>query len=546
MKKIKSFLIMAILLCIAWPAQAKIYTVVPGDTLGRIAKANGSSIFELARINGIKNVNIIMVDQKIEVPEKGTEKNDRRKVFAVGLGYAHVYRHEMGNPFAPRVNGVQKKLTAKEYARHMSNIMRHGVSQEGARSILAAKENNLCAGDIYLPDGTIVKSVSFRKNKVWTGGVLIEVKSGGIHAKLWRAWTGEIILDALNCGNYISPREVYVPKGNQTVEQQVEAQQEKSTPVIFPEMTEAETEKPPCSKCHDDLETDTGVYLSSGLGGGKGSIRGKGVFGEMIYWKNFAEDCSSEYYWGLGILGSLYEYNLSDLPSQGDGGRFAGQFGIKRVWADKETGLARQWIVKGRAGFERSHWENPDRDWHINQVGPVIGEYAEYRRELVYDTLWGFVTVESWLGLGNQSIGSSFSDTSPSSRTYTEALVGLDYKFARTWVLRGYAGLDYEGWDYWMPGVAGAEVRHELKNDWGTVALGVQAKIYSAINPVGLLCVKWEITKPIEKWYDNHRQNEVKLVGYGIGGNQFQKTTKQKTNQADHMKEVMNSISCKR
>ncbi|PKR79405.1 hypothetical protein CEY16_05375 [Halalkalibacillus sediminis] len=42
------------------------YTVQPGDTLSVIAKKVGSSVDELARINNIKNENVIQVGQKIK------------------------------------------------------------------------------------------------------------------------------------------------------------------------------------------------------------------------------------------------------------------------------------------------------------------------------------------------------------------------------------------------------------------------------------------------------------------------------------------------
>lgn len=44
-------------------AEATIYKVVKGDTLGRIAAAAGTTVQALAKINGIKNVNFIRVGQ---------------------------------------------------------------------------------------------------------------------------------------------------------------------------------------------------------------------------------------------------------------------------------------------------------------------------------------------------------------------------------------------------------------------------------------------------------------------------------------------------
>lgn len=54
------------------------YTVVAGDTLGKIAKENGTTVEYLAKVNEIKNVDLIEVDQVILVPEK--------KVFKAAVG----------------------------------------------------------------------------------------------------------------------------------------------------------------------------------------------------------------------------------------------------------------------------------------------------------------------------------------------------------------------------------------------------------------------------------------------------------------------------
>ena len=40
-----------------------------GDTLGKIAAANGTSVAVIVSKNGIKNANVIMVGQKLCVPK---------------------------------------------------------------------------------------------------------------------------------------------------------------------------------------------------------------------------------------------------------------------------------------------------------------------------------------------------------------------------------------------------------------------------------------------------------------------------------------------
>lgn len=49
----------------------KNYTIIPGDTLSGIAKAYGTTVAELKKINGIKNVNLIYAGNVIKIPLKG-------------------------------------------------------------------------------------------------------------------------------------------------------------------------------------------------------------------------------------------------------------------------------------------------------------------------------------------------------------------------------------------------------------------------------------------------------------------------------------------
>ena len=46
----------------------KIYKVVSGDNLTKIAKANNTTVNELVQLNGIKNPNLIYVGQEIKIP----------------------------------------------------------------------------------------------------------------------------------------------------------------------------------------------------------------------------------------------------------------------------------------------------------------------------------------------------------------------------------------------------------------------------------------------------------------------------------------------
>ncbi|MBO4358369.1 MAG: LysM peptidoglycan-binding domain-containing protein [Erysipelotrichaceae bacterium] len=59
------------------------YIVVKGDTLGRIARDNDTTVEFLAKVNDIENVNLIEIDQELLIPEKEEpveeEKEEEKK-----------------------------------------------------------------------------------------------------------------------------------------------------------------------------------------------------------------------------------------------------------------------------------------------------------------------------------------------------------------------------------------------------------------------------------------------------------------------------------
>ena len=52
------------------------YTVVKGDTLGKIAKEFDTTVEFLAKVNDIENVNLIEIDQLLYIPAKEEEKKE--------------------------------------------------------------------------------------------------------------------------------------------------------------------------------------------------------------------------------------------------------------------------------------------------------------------------------------------------------------------------------------------------------------------------------------------------------------------------------------
>ena len=62
----------------------KKYTVVRGDTLGKIAAEYGTTVECLAKVNEIANVNLIEVDQELLVPAVVAEKTEEVKTYVAG------------------------------------------------------------------------------------------------------------------------------------------------------------------------------------------------------------------------------------------------------------------------------------------------------------------------------------------------------------------------------------------------------------------------------------------------------------------------------
>jgi hypothetical protein len=302
------------------------------------------------------------------------------------------------------------------------------------------------------------------------------------------------------------------------------------------------TTQTPCEDCDDEMETDLGVYGGIHAPGSKSQTLSIGSFGEFLYpWRNFEDDCSSEYGWAPGVYGSLYAYKASHSSSNGWGFRTTGDFGVRRNWlSDKE--LLRQWVFKFRPGIEYSHWGG-DGNNHINQIGPTLGLYGEYRHELIEGKLQAWASAEAWFGLGDQDVSSNFSGIQPSSRLFTNFSVGLDYQLAPRWVLRGYLGVDYEGWSGEIPFVPGIELRHELFDRKGTISVGAQLKIYTALNPTAIVYAKYENNTAVPRWYEGKRQSSVKLVGKGIGGNQYRENPVNITNSTETSAKKASSVT---
>lgn len=59
------------------------YSVVAGDTLGKIAAAHDTTVDFLAKVNDIENVNLIEVGQELLIPEKEEEVEEKKEAVTI-------------------------------------------------------------------------------------------------------------------------------------------------------------------------------------------------------------------------------------------------------------------------------------------------------------------------------------------------------------------------------------------------------------------------------------------------------------------------------
>lgn len=132
------------------------YTVQAGDTLTKIAKAHGTSVSELAKQNGIKDVNKIEIGQELSLgkttvsapkpqqeqtvgldtleTQSKKDSTDLVKTTALGFGAAYLGAHVYDDvkKYAPKVKAKTVKAYAhmKATAKHNANAVKNFVAQK--------------------------------------------------------------------------------------------------------------------------------------------------------------------------------------------------------------------------------------------------------------------------------------------------------------------------------------------------------------------------------------------------------------------------------
>lgn len=172
MKKILSLVVFAAMIFGATVCSAETYTVKNGDTLSGIAKAKGTSVSELVKINKIKNPNMIYVRQKLTIPEKEVVS---QKIVAKEEVKAEVIAKASTENFAPSQPAKPKREII------FSNGKKAEVAKI-AKEEKSDKKDNLSMLETY---GRAMFSVK-------RPGSHNEVKSGGLSGEVmyWKKKSG--------------------------------------------------------------------------------------------------------------------------------------------------------------------------------------------------------------------------------------------------------------------------------------------------------------------------------------------------------------------
>lgn len=354
-------------------------------------------------------------------------------------------------------------------------------------------------------------------------------------AKKYSVTVNGIIYDfrlVLFCGNWTRYPEIPVPPKAEIPPPEVKVEEvpppvpvpEEIPPVVeaLPLPVEGKYYEIPSQEC-DQLEAMGGVAIWVNNPGGDVRTHGKNIWAEVMYWDNLSQDCSSEYWYGFGAIGSLYDYKVSHFPSRGSGWRAAGEGGLKRSYTSgiDEKGLEydRSWQVKGRLGWEESEWKNSETNKEIDQRGPVWGLYGEYIRELIDPGKLSLVVqAELWLGFNQKVSGPAEWNLEPGSKTYASVFVGLDWKFARDLTLRIGPGFDYQDWDRQDVFAPQAQIIWDLPGENnGRLAFGLYGKFYHHLSPTFGLLGRYESGDLRRKVYSDYRVGQYRFIGKGIG-----------------------------
>ncbi len=545
MKKLLVLFAIAIALVFSGVASASehVYVVKKGDSLWKISKMFNADWKEIAKFNGIENPDMIYPGQEIFIngdnfveeenflvkkysgkrdpfqqlvypkPEKLIVKQSASKkaigiVFLNGIENPKIYTDsEIGDD--PWKGDVSDLLVALGYPKDKADDLERKVKIGNSDDF-----GHIRSGDAFW--------MGSGKNKVGYYTMSLKDKERLIATKIYTI-EGYSVAINLWCGNpVIKPK---LPEKEIPVQSAVEITAIPAVPTVPEAPKPTEIAPPsipleiPAPSCPGELEITSGGTYWWNDAGDHDETQGKNFFAEFMYWNNFSDACDSEYWWGLGALGSYYRYFNNSHTAKGDGWLAAGEVGIKRIH-ENDNGLLRMYQIKGRLGWEESDWENPKTKKDVHQEGPGYGIYTEYVHQLT--GRWSLIgQAEFWDGFNQNIDGPDEWNLHPESRFRAMSFLGAEYRINEKFSARAGTGPFYQGWDDETGLQSIAKLYYNLPRDYGRISLGPFHQWYGDVPATIGLTVLYETGNLMDNIYGDHRKSTGRQVGTGVGGNQL-------------------------
>lgn len=280
-------------------ANAEVYTVRAGDTLGKIAGKNWKAVCEM---NSLKNCNMIRVGQRLELGMASVHS-----VKTVTKSVSEFRWTRVGG--APLTNcGGKTASTLNEEAWMNLNLTHHEKHDLREMIVLGAHQNTFVQSGEHYKAVAFCKngSVSFKHNVVtaWVPGSVV------VLARTYVLTTGRKLHWVRNCNNWVldtpvvsTPVVVADPPKEESVQVVADPPKEESVPVVIPPETEIPT--PPPSVLEEKKSSgvcahQVDAYTGAGKVWNKDSHYGYIGFDWYVKQWSFIDECGETHRLGFG------------------------------------------------------------------------------------------------------------------------------------------------------------------------------------------------------------------------------------------------------
>jgi hypothetical protein len=486
----------------AWAGQT--YWVNKGDTLSRIGQKYKVPWQKIQKANGLKKTKIL-VGQRLVIPKSGNKKIE--KTVSLSGGYTHIYRHLNRNPFRG-----DSRMT----------LLRAGYTPTEVREILQNAKNEK-GKIIKIEKGDILPWVSFGKNKIWSGGVLVDWDdTEWTYAGKFCASSGKCAIRIVDCLNWAGPPPVKIPPTKPEVPKPPVIKT--PPPLVAPPAAPPEAPKlPPIVKAPPEEPTLPPIFkeekirlvyeheLDVGAGlwqNQDSSARGAWWFAQYKFFlHNMEKDLA-----GGTLTPVIGAFARGDL-GKNDSGYNWNTWGVGPMVGGMWNGITskgypQQAQVMFRALYEHLRGENSSSGYHKDEDHILLGYYAEYLRRFAPD-LMTVLYSEGWVDV-SRSFTSTWSGDHASNRSGFVIGAKLHKDWSDEWATRLGAQLGYAPQDNTLGANANLEFRY---NDWLIFGPSLDYNIISNIAAGGWAYgpfARVELHKYVTETYSVYRSGEVK------------------------------------